>query len=112
MKGEKITITTTRSFERMLDNAEVTEMILAQFPATLRQHMKVNFAPIGNFGEVSVRVVYMEVVGEKSPDDVKPKRAYTKRQKTEAAVSPAVQKARGGFRPRYISLGKREGGEK
>ena len=110
MKGEKITIT-TRSFERVLDNGEVTALILAQFPAILHPHIKVIFIPTGNFGEVKANIIYREVVGEKSPTTPKPKRAYTKRQKTETAVSPAVQKARGGFRPRYISPDKK-GGEK
>ena len=112
MKGEKITITTTRSFERVLSNDEVTALILAQFPFGFQPYMKVNFVPSANFGEVIANATYREVVGEESPmPEPKPKRAYTKRQKTETAVSPAVQKARGGFRPRYISPDKK-GGEK
>jgi hypothetical protein len=120
MKSEKITITTTRSFERVIDHEELVALILTQFSKGIRPHLELVFQMDHGTGEITATAKYSEVTAtqqdlpfaEKSPDEPKPKRAYTKRQKPETAVSPAVQKARGGFRPRYISPDKREGGEK
>jgi hypothetical protein len=121
MKGEKITITTTRSFERVIYQEELAALILTQFPKAIRPHLELVFQMDHETGEITTTAKYSEVTAtqqdlpfaeEKSPDEPKPKRAYTKRQKPETAVSPAVQKARGGFRQRYISPDKREGGEK
>jgi hypothetical protein len=120
MKGEKITITTTRSFERVIYQEELAALILTQFSKAIRPHLTVQFR-VDNLGKTEVLAEYSQETetsedflpsAEKMPDVPKPKRAYTKRQKPGTAVSPEVQKARGGFRPRYISPDKREGGEK